>query len=93
MATDLRQIYWMRSQWKRFRRILWGSSGAAWLVCCAGIIFLGEEQFLLLLALVFMLFVVTGLLIYLLVVVHRELKVLEREAIQLRAAQSQTEDK
>ncbi len=93
MSTDLRQIYWMRSQWKRFRRILWGCTGAAWLVCCAGIILLGEEQFLLLLALVFMFMVVSGLLVYLLIVVRRELKMLERDAIELRAAQSQPEGK
>ncbi|MFT5091040.1 MAG: hypothetical protein ACI906_000474 [Candidatus Latescibacterota bacterium] len=88
MTSDLRQIYWMRSQWKRFRHILWGSTGAAWLVCCAGIILLGHEQFLLMLALVFMFLVVTGLFIYLLIVIRRELKALEREAIEVRAAQN-----
>jgi len=92
MTTDLRQIYWMRSQWKRFRQILFGSTGAAWLVCCAGIIWLGQEQFLLLLSLVFMLFVVTGLFIYLLIVIRRELKALERDALELRAAQNLEQD-
>ena len=87
MTSDLRQIYWMRSQWKRFRHILWGSTGAAWLVCCAGIILLGHEQFLLMLALVFMFLVVTGLFIYLLIVIRREFKALEHEAIEVRAAQ------
>ncbi len=81
----------MRAQWQRFRRVLWGCSGAAWLVCCAGIVFMGEEQFLLLLALVFMLVVVSGLFLYLLIVVRRELKALEREAIELRANQTQKE--
>ncbi len=89
MPTDLQQIAWMRVQWKRFRRILWGCSGAAWLVCCAGIIVLGRERVWLLLALVLMLVVVTGILIYLLFVVRRELKNLEHQAIELRAAQTQ----
>lgn len=86
MNIDLRQITWMRAQWKRFRRILWGCSGAAWLVCCAGIILVGQEQFLVMLALVFMFVVVTGVFIYLFFVSRRESKNLERQASAIRTA-------
>ena len=86
MSSDLRQITWMRGQWKRFRRILWGCSGAAWLLCCAGIIIVGQEQFLIMVALAFMFLVVTGVFIYLFFVSRRESKDLERKAIAIRAA-------
>ena len=74
MNADLRQIHWMRTQWKRFRRILWGCTVAAWMLCCAGIILVGAEQLLILVALVFLFFVVTGVFIYLLFISRRETK-------------------
>ena len=89
MSADLRQITWMQPQWKRFRRILWGCSGAAWLLCCAGIIFVGQERFLVLVALVFLFLVVTGVFIYLFFVSRRESKNLERQAIAVRAAMAE----
>lgn len=85
MSIDPRQIVWMRSQWKRFRLILCICTGIAWLVCCAGIILLGREDLPILLSMIFMLLVVTGLFIYLLWMTRRELKSLDRQAIELRA--------
>ena len=86
MNNDLRQIAWMRVQWKRFRRILWGCSGAAWLLCCASIILVGPEQFMILVSLVFMFLVVTGVFIYLFFVSRQERKTLEQKAIAIRTA-------
>ena len=86
MSVDLRQITWMRAQWKRFRRILWGCSGAAWLFCCAGILFVGQKQLPILIALAFMFLIVTGVFIYFFYVSRRESKNLERQAIAIRTA-------
>ena len=86
MSADLRQITWMRAQWKRFRRILWGCSGAAWLFCCAGILFVGQKQLPILIALAFMFLIVTGVFIYFFYVSRRESKNLERQAIAIRTA-------
>ena len=84
MSVNLRQIPWMRAQWKRFRRILWGCSGAAWLFCCAGIIFVGQKQLPVLIALAFMVLIVTGVFIYLFYVSRRDSKNIERQAIAIR---------
>jgi hypothetical protein len=79
MSVDLRQMTWMR-----FRRSLWGCSGAAWSLCCAGIIFVEQEQLPILIALAFMFLVVTGVFIYLFYISRRESKKLERQAIAIR---------
>ena len=71
-------------QWKRFRRTLLGCNGAAWLLCCAGIILIGHDRFPVLVALVFLFFVVTAVFIYLMFVARREGKKLERKAIAIR---------
>ncbi len=75
----------MRSQWKRFRHILCMCTGIAWLVCCAGIVLLGHEDLPILLSMIFMLLIVTGLFLYLFWMTRRELKSLDRQAIELRA--------
>lgn len=85
MSIDLRQIAWMRSQWKRFRHILCICTGIAWLVCCAGIVLLGRDDLPILLAMIFMLLIVTGLFAYLLLMTRRELKSLDAQAVELRA--------
>ena len=72
MDSELRHITWMCGQWKRFRRTLLGCSGAAWLLCCAGIILIGHDRFPVLVALVFLFFVVTAVFIYLMFVARRE---------------------
>ena len=43
--NDLRQITWMRSQWKRFRNLIWGATGAIWLICSSGILFWAKKIF------------------------------------------------
>ena len=62
-----------------------GCSGAAWLLCCAGIILIGHDRFPVLVALVFLFFVVTAVFINLMFVARREGKNLERKAIAIRA--------
>ena len=84
--VDLRQIAWMRLQWKRFRHLLWGATGAVWLVCCSGIILAEEDQLLVRAALLLMLVASTVCSIRLLFTIRRETKALERRAIELRVA-------
>lgn len=85
MDSELRHITWMCGQWKRFRRTLLGCSGVAWLLCCAGIILIGHDRFPVLIALVFLFFVVTSVFIYLMFVARREGKNLECKTIAIRA--------
>jgi bacteriorhodopsin len=84
-VNDLRQITWMSSQWKRFRRLIWGATSAVWLLCSSGILLLGEEDFLVRMALLAMFALSTFAAIYLLLVARRESKKLERLAIETRA--------
>jgi len=84
--VDLRQIAWMRLQWKHFRRLLWGATGAVWLVCGSGILLTGEDQLLVRAALLLMFAASTACSIRLLLTVRRETKALERRAIEIRAA-------
>jgi len=83
--VDLRQIAWMRLQWKRFRRLLWGALGAVWLVCCSGILLAGEEQLLVRAALLVMLVASTVCSVVLFLIARRETKALERQALEIRA--------
>jgi len=85
MDSELRHITWMCGQWKRFRRTLLGCSGVAWLLCCAGIILIGHDRFPVLIALVFLFFVVTSVFINLMFVARREGKNLECKTIAIRA--------
>ena len=85
-AFDLRQIAWMRLQWKRFRRLLLGATGAVWVLCSSGILLAGEEEFLVRIALLAMLVTATGLSLRYFWSAHREIKELERKTIEIRAA-------
>lgn len=84
---DTRQIGWIRQQWKRFRRLLWGALGGVWLFCCVGILYLTEfqEGIALPLAMLVMLVVSTVVGAYMHVVVYRRLKELDRMIIEKRA--------
>jgi len=86
-VLDIRQIGWIRQQWKRFRRLLWGALGGVWLFCCVGILYLTEfqEGIALPLAMVIMLVISTVVGAYLHVVVYRRLKELDRMIIERRA--------
>jgi hypothetical protein len=84
-SMDLRQIGWVRSQWKRFRSTLCVCTGIAWVICCAGIVLVDRENLPILLGLAFMLAVVTGLSIYLLWTIRRQLQALDKQAIKRRA--------
>ena len=89
VALDLHQIAWMRLQWKRFRRLLWGATGGVWVLCGSGILLAGEEDFLVRIALLAMLITSTGLSLYLFWSARRETKELERKAIEIRAVMTQ----
>ena len=89
MDIELRQISWMQQQWKRFRRLIWGSAGAMWVLCGSGILLLSEEAFIVRMALLVMLIVSVVLTIYLLVAARRERKRLDRLMIEMRALQQQ----
>ena len=75
----------MYGQWKHFGRTLLGCTGAAWLPCRTGIIPIDQDRFPVLVALVFLFFVVTAVFINLMLVARREGKNLERKAIAIRA--------
>lgn len=87
--SDLRQIAWMRQQWRRFRQLLWGATGAVWLLCCSGILLASEEQLLIRLALLLMLLLSSIYAIRLWLGARGEIKELERQAIELRVAMNE----
>jgi len=92
--TELREILWMRVQWKRFRRVLRVTTVLVWLMCSGGIIFIGAEEenqwFYARMALVLMLIVSTGVSVWLLLLARRELKGLDQMAEDVRQ-QEETE--
>ena len=94
---DLRDIAWMRVQWKRFRRMLGGATGMIWLLCSSGVIFIGGEEehqwFYARMALLCMLIASTVVSIWLFVAARRELKELDRVAVEMQAEEAQTAKK
>lgn len=78
----------MRLQWQRFSHLLWGTIGAVWLLCSSGLLLAGEERWQVRLALAFMLIAVTAVGLRFWLIVRRELKVLERQGVEIRAAMS-----
>lgn len=98
--VDLRDVAWMRVQWKVFRRILFGATGFVWLLCSSGIILLKDDEqfqwFYARMSLLLMLVVSTGVSLWLFAVAWRELRHLKKMATelqleQLRAAQEKQE--
>ena len=77
----------MRVQWKRFRRVLKGTTVLIWLMCSGGVIFIGAEEdnqwFYARMALLVMLVASTGVSIWLLLLARRELKGLDQIAQEL----------
>ena len=86
---ELRQLAWMLLQWKRFKRMVWGATGTVWILCCSGVLLLPEEDFIVRIALLVMLVLCTIVSVYLLLVVRREVKELNRLTIETRAIQQQ----
>ena len=74
MDAELRQITCMCSQWKHFGRTLLG---------CTGIIPIDQDRFPVLVAPVFMCFVVTAVFVYLMYVAHSEEKNLVLKALAI----------
>jgi len=93
--VDLRDVAWMRVQWKVFRRILLAATGVVWLLCSSGIILLKDDEqfqwFYARMALLLMLVVSTGVSLWLFVVAWRELRHLRRVARELRLTQLRAE--
>jgi hypothetical protein len=85
--VDLRQINWMRQQWRSFRRLLFGAIGVIWLFCSVGIIW-PHEQFWVRMSLLFMLLVSTLYALRLLWVTFRSLRDLDRRAAEIRCAEA-----
>jgi len=85
---ELREIAWMLVQWKRFRRVLGGATGVVWLMCCSGIILLGDEEeiqwFWARMSLLFMLASSTGVSIWLFYTAWREMRELRGLAAEVR---------
>ena len=60
LTTTYGKLLGCASNGSAFAATLRGCSGAAWLLCCAGIIVVGPEQFMILVSLAHMFLVVTG---------------------------------
>lgn len=92
---NLRDIAWMRVQWKRFRRVLGGATGVVWLLCCTGIILMGGEEeiqwFWARMALLFMLASSTAVSLWLFFTAWREMRRLKDLAAEIRIEDMQAE--
>lgn len=84
-SVDLRQLSWIRTQWKRFRRVLCICTALAWCICCTGLALSGLENLPIAIGLAFMLLVITVFSSHLLYTIRRELKSLDKQAVKLRA--------
>ena len=74
----------MQQQWRRFRRLVLGATGAIWVLCCSGVLLLPQEELIPRIALLLMLLSCTGVSIYLILVARREIKDLQRQTIEVR---------
>ncbi len=86
---ELRDVAWMRLQWKRFRRLLGGATGMFWLLCSNGVLFLPEEEdgetwFWARISLLVCLFCSTIVSLWLYIAARREIKRLERVSADMR---------
>ena len=87
---QLRDIAWMRLQWKRFKRLLGGATVMVWLLCSSGIIFLPVEEteevswFWARIALLVCLVLSTVAGLWLFISARREIKKLERLGAEMR---------
>ena len=82
---ELRHLTWMLLQWRRFRRLVVGATGAIWVICCSGILLLTDVDLVIRLALLAMLVLCTIVCLYLVIVARREIKRLQRQASELRS--------
>ena len=83
--NDLRQIAWMRRQWRRFLLLLWGATALLWPLCLSGALFLGPEAVPVRLALLAMLALTTGACVRFSREACRRLAELEHQAAAARA--------
>jgi hypothetical protein len=84
-VLELKHLTWMQQQWRRFRRLVLGATGAIWVLCCSGVLLLPAEDLIPRIALLLMLLSCTGVSIYLMLVARREIKDLGRQVIEARA--------
>ncbi len=86
---ELRDVAWMRLQWKRFKRLLGGATGMVWLLCSSGVLILPEEEdgvtwFWARISLLVCLFLSTIVSLWLYIAARREIKRLERVSSDMR---------
>ena len=86
--VDLRQINWMKQQWRLFRRLLCGAVGVVWLFCSAGILLAPPEYFWVRMSMLFMLVLSTLYAVRLTWVTFRNLRALDRRAAEIRAEEA-----
>jgi hypothetical protein len=93
LANELRDIIWMRQQWRSFRRLLIGAISAVWVMCTSGLLILraadpeAEQWFYARLALLTMLGASTLVTVWLFAKANLEISQLGRDATDLRFAQ------
>lgn len=93
LVNQLRDIVWIRQQWRTFRRILIGGITAVWVMCTTGIVFLRsddpevEQWFYARMALLFMLGAASLVTVWLFARATREISQLGREATEMRLTQ------
>ena len=89
--VDLRDVAWMRVQWRIFRRILLGATGVVWLLCSSGIVLLRDDEqyqwFYVRMALLVMLAASTVVSLWLFVVAWRELRHLKHVGTEIQLEQ------
>ena len=79
----------MRQQWRRFLRLIGIGTVGLWAVCSTGILLLGEEDFVVRMALLGMFVLCTPLSVYLYLVTRKETRELDREAAKRRLEQQE----
>ena len=90
----LRDIAWMRLQWKRFKRLLGGATGLVWLLFSSGVLFLPEEEdgetwFWARISLLVCLVLSTIVSVWLFFAARREIKRLEGVSADMRIEQAE----
>ena len=93
--VDLRDVAWMRVQWRVFRRILLGATAVVWLLCSSGIVLLRDDEqfqwFYVRMALLAMLVASTLVSLWLFGAAWRELRHLKQVGTEIRLAQLRAE--
>lgn len=93
LVKELRDIIWMRQQWRSFRRLLIGAISAVWVMCTSGLLILrvddaeAEQWFYARMSLLIMLGASSLVTVWLFARATREISQLGRDATDMRLAQ------